>query len=235
MRLGKVLGFAALGIAAVAAAPFTGGGSILAATTAAGSLAGVGAVAAAAGAATVGAGVGKVLSDRDERKEEEKKEEIASLNIKAQKYEKKVKEAIKLFEGDKEYFNYIIATTAIGISMANADGEISEEERLELDEFVGGIAQSNYPEHIKDIIHDIYKNPPSFNAAIQHLEKVNPSNYESIKDMLELVMEADGVIHEKEKAFLSAFESSISMIEYRQESEDNENQFLLEIKETLVA
>jgi uncharacterized tellurite resistance protein B-like protein len=235
MRLGKVLRFAALGVAAVAAAPFTGGGSILAATTAAGSLAGAGAVAAAAGAATVGAGVGKVLSDRDERKEEEIKEENASLNIKAQKYEKEIKEAIKRFEGDKEYFNYIIATTAIGISMANADGEISEEERLELDEFVGGIAQSNYPEHIKDSIHDIYKNPPSFNAAIQHLEKVNPSNYESIKDMLELVMEADGVIHEKEKAFLSAFESSISMIEYRQESEDNENQFLLEIKETLVA
>jgi len=235
MGLGKVLGFAALGVVAVAAAPFTGGGSILAATTAAGSLAGAGTIAVAVGAGAVGAGVGKVLADNEKEEKDELIKANAKLNSKAQEYEKEFKKAIARFEGDKEYFNYIIATTAIGISMANADGEISEEERVELDEFVGGIAQSNYPEHIKGIIGEIYKNPPSFNDAMVHLKKVSPSNYNSIKDMLELVMEADGDIHEKEKAFLNAFEVNIGMIEYQKEFEDNENKFLLDIKEKLVA
>ncbi len=233
MGIGKMLGFAALGVAAVAAAPFTGGGSILAATTAAGSLAGAGM--AATGAAAVGAGIGKVLSDKEEAEREELLEENAYLNQKAANYEKKFKAALERFKGDKEYFNYIIATTAIGISMANADGEISEEERVELEEFVGGIANSNYPQHIKEAIQKLYENPPSFNTALQYLEKVDPSNYESIKDMLEVIMEADEHRHEKEKAFLKAFETNLSLIEYHQENEDEDNQFLLSIKEKIAA
>ena len=235
MGIGKMLGFAALGVAAVAAAPFTGGGSILAATTAAGSLAGAGTIAAAAGAAATGAAVGKAMSDREQAEKEKLLEENALLNQKAVKYEKAFKAALERFKGDKEYFNYIIATTAIGIAMANADGEISEEERIELDEFVGGIANSNYPQHIKDTIQKLYKNPPSFNTALQYLEKVDPSNYESIKDMLSLIMEADGHIHDKEKAFMKAFEINLSLIEYHQESEDEENQFLLSIKDKIAA
>ena len=235
MGIGKMLAFAGLGVAAVAAAPFTGGGSILAATTAAGSLAGAGTLAAAAGAAATGAAIGKSLSDKEKAEREELLEENAMLNQKAAKYEREFKEALERFQGDKEYFNYIIATTAIGISMANADGEISEEERVELEEFVGGIANSNYPEHIKEIIQKLYDNPPSFNTALQYLEKVDPSNYESIKDMLELIMEADGHIHEKEQAFLQAFEANLSLIEYHKESDDSDDQFLLSIKDKLAA
>lgn len=54
ISIGKTLAYAAgglvVGVGAVAAAPFTGGGSILAATTLAGSLAGAGTIAAAVGA-----------------------------------------------------------------------------------------------------------------------------------------------------------------------------------------
>ncbi len=46
---GKILAGAAVGVGAVAAAPFTGGGSLLGAATLASSLAGAGTVAAAAG------------------------------------------------------------------------------------------------------------------------------------------------------------------------------------------
>ena len=51
MGWGKILGLAALGVGAIAAAPFTGGGSILGAATLAGSLAGAGTIAAAGAAA----------------------------------------------------------------------------------------------------------------------------------------------------------------------------------------
>ena len=61
---GKVLAGALIGVGAVAAAPFTGGGSLLGAATLAGSLTGAGAVAAGAGA--VGAAVGAAVADSDE-------------------------------------------------------------------------------------------------------------------------------------------------------------------------
>ncbi len=242
MGLGKVLGFAALGVAAVAAAPFTGGGSILGAASLGASLAGVGTVAAAVGAGAAGAAVGKKLADADKKEKEDLKEENkdladnnSELNRKADKFEEAFEEAIARFKGDKEYFNYIIASTAIGISMANADGEIDKSEKEELDEFIGGVASSNYPEHIKEIIQDLYDNPRNFNTALKYLEKVDPSNYESIRDMLELVMEADGYIHDKERAFLRAFDSSIEMVKCNVESEDSENSFLLAIKEKIAA
>ena len=69
MGIGKMLGLAALGIGAVAAAPFTGGGSILGAATLAGSLAGAGAIAAATAAGAAGAGVGYALSRKEEEEE----------------------------------------------------------------------------------------------------------------------------------------------------------------------
>ncbi len=231
MGIGKILSYSVLGVGIVAAAPFTGGGSVFAGATIVGSLTGAGAVTAVVG--TTGAVIGKVLSDKEEREKDAVKERIAKLNKKAQKYEEALKKAIEGFKGDKEYFNYIIAASAIGISMANADGKISDEERLELDEFVGGIAGSNYPQTIKDIIETLYKNPPTFKEALKHLEKVNPLNYESIKDMLELVMEADGKKHEKEVVFMNTFKSNIARIKYHHEEDDKENKNLLEIKEKL--
>lgn len=235
MGLGKVLGFAALGVAAVAAAPFTGGGSILGAASLGASLAGAGTVAAAIGAGAVGATVGKKLADGDKKEKDDLVKENIKLSIKADKFKKAFEEAIARFQGDKEYFNYIIASTAIGISMANADGEIDKSEREELDEFIGGVASSNYPEHIKEIIQDLYDKPRNFNTALKYLEKVDSSNYESIRDILEVVMEADGDIHDKERAFLKAFDSAIKKLIYSGEIEDNENQFLLGIKEKIVA
>ena len=79
MGFGKILGLAVLGVGAIAAAPFTGGGSILGAATIAGSLAGAGTIAAAAGAGAVGAGVGYALSRKEEEEEEAKNEKIAEL------------------------------------------------------------------------------------------------------------------------------------------------------------
>ncbi len=226
MEVGKVLRYAALGESLTGAADRALDVSLVVGRKVADAV--------DSGASTVAdavdATVGKVLVDNEKNK---LLEENARLKLKVEKFEKEFKEAIERFQGDKEYFDYIIATTAIGMSMANADGEIAESERQALEEFIGGIVSSNYPEHIKKIIQDLYDNPRNFNTAMKYLENVNLSNYESIRDMLELVMKEDGYIHEKEKAFLKAFESCIGRVEYNVESEDNENQLLLEIKEKI--
>lgn len=231
--LGYGLGGVILGVAAVAAAPFTAGGSLLGAATLATSLAGAGAV--AAGTATVVGGAGILLARNEEEENKNKDEKIAGLRKKAEKLEEEIKRVIFQFQGDKEYFNYIIASTAIGIAIANADGEISNDELIEINEFIGGIASSNYPQHIVATITQLKDNPPSFNEAMEYLEKVNISNYESIRSLIELVIEADGIIHEKEKAFLEAFDSAIKMVDYKPESNDVDNKFILELKSRFVA
>ena len=235
MGFGKILGLAVLGIGAVAAAPFTGGGSIFGAATLAASLTGAGAIAAAGAAGAAGASVGYVLSRKEEEEEQAKNEKIAELNKKAEKYEEELRKAISQFQGDKEYFNYIIASTAMGMAVANADGEISSEELIEINEFVGGMASLNYPQHIVTQIEEFKNNPLSFNEAMKYLERVSESNYESIKNLIELVIEADGFIHEKEKAFLEAFNSAIKMINYKPETDDTENKFILELKSKFAA
>lgn len=202
MGFGKMLGLAGLGIAAVAAAPFTGGGSILAATGAAASLAGAGTVAAAAGAAAVGATAGAVLSRKEEEEEREKRREIAEANLKAEKAESVVK-------AHEEHSNLILALTALGVAMANADGNISEDEIAELNEFVGGISSDAYPQHIIDEINRLIENPPTFNEAMKYLEKVNAVEYNEIRNILVLVMEADGKVENEERGFLYAFDQRI--------------------------
>jgi uncharacterized tellurite resistance protein B-like protein len=197
MGFGKILGMAALGIGAVAAAPFTGGGSLVGAATLAGSLAGAGAVAAGAGA--VGAAAGAVMSSNENDEKEAKEREIANLNLKANKAEKIVKD-------HQEHTNIILALSAMGCAMANADGEISPEEIVELNEFTGGLASQGYPEHIVKQIESMIDTPPTFNEAMKHLEKVEIKEYSAIRDLLVIVMESDDVIHKKEKAFLSAFD-----------------------------
>jgi len=247
MAFGKILGFAALGVAAIAAAPFTGGGSIAGATALAGSLAGAEAL--AVGAAVAGGAYGASQAKKEREEEErnrkveienrkthkEKDDKISELNIKAEKYEKAFIEAIERFEGDKEYFNYIIASMAMGMSIAISNGEIHDNEIEELEEFVGGIANSNYPQRIKDEIDKLYHRPPNFSTAIKYLEKVNPSNFDNIADMLEIVMEADGIHHKEQLAFIEAFNQSKGEIKYIPEKNDTQNEILLEIKEKISA
>jgi hypothetical protein len=210
MGIGKMLGFAALGIGAIAAAPFTGGGSILGAATLAGSLAGAGAIAAAGAAGAAGAGVGYVLSKREEeeeaeRKEKEKKkdEEIAKNNLKTKKLENVLQE-------HEKHTNLILTLSAIGFSMANADGKISPEEVEELEEFIGGLASQAYPEHIINQLKKLRTNPPTFDEALKYLQLVESVEYPEIRNLLVAIIDADSFIHYNETAFLSAFDVKVN-------------------------
>lgn len=203
MGWGKVLGLAALGVGAVAAAPFTGGGSILGAATLAGSLAGAGAVAAGAGVA--GAAAGAVLSSYDEDEKKAQETKIAEYNQKAKKSEAALKE-------HEKHTNLILALSALGCAMANADGEISPEEIVELNEFVGGLSSQSYPTHIVKQIEDMISNPPTFNEAMKHLKNIDAIEFPEIRHFLVMIMESDELIHKKEEAFLKAFDIKVKQL-----------------------
>lgn len=234
MGLGKILAYTvggvALGVGAVAAAPFTGGGSLFGAATLAGSLMGAGTIAAAAGTAAAVGGAGAYVARKENEEDEKLNQELAEQKLRADKLEEGIKKALSTFQGDREYFNYIIGLTAIGLAMANADGEITPEERRELEEFIGGIANSNYPPYVKQAINDLYENVPNLMTAMKYISKINPKNHETIRDLIKLVMMADNIRHEREVAFIQAFEVQILQVEYTPEVLDTENIFISEIK-----
>ena len=225
------VGGSVVGIAAIAAAPFTGGGSILGATTLVTSLTGAMTAAAATGAALGGAGA--IYAAKKDEDDEEKDMKIAKQNQEIQKLTGSLKEAVNNFAGDKAFFNFIIGATALGVSIANIDGKVSEDEKEELDEFIGGIAKSNYPDHIRKQLNLIVEEKPNFATAIKFLEKIDPSNYSLLRDMLEIVADADGETCKYEKQFLSAYDEEIKIIVYKPESNDTEDLFLKEIKENI--
>ena len=210
MGIGKMLGLAALGIGAIAAAPFTGGGSILGAATLAGSLAGAGAIAAATAADAAGAGVGYVLSRKEEeeearRKEKDKKneKEMAENNLKAKKAE-------NVLQQHEKCTNLILALSALGFAMANVDGKISPEEAEEIDAFIGGLSAQAYPEHITNQLERLRTNPPTFNEALKYLKLVESVEYSDIRNLLVAISESDDFVHPNEKAFLLAFDIKVN-------------------------
>ena len=117
----KILGGVAIGVGAVAAAPFTGGGSVLAGATALSSLAGAGTIAAAVGAGAVGAGVGaKMAYDEEQEKEEERKKQ-AEQNLRLQKMEEALKDAEPQLKEQEDYFNLLWE----GVSFYNINNQFN--------------------------------------------------------------------------------------------------------------
>lgn len=230
MNYGKILGLAALGVGAVAAAPFTGGGSILGAATLAGSLAGAGTIAAAVGAGAAGAAAGYAMSRNEEDEQKSKEEEIAKLKEQLEK----IKKSLNVLHSDNEYFNFIIAATAVGLATANADGNISEVELIDIKEFIGGIGNAHYPQHVKDRLQELEQNTPSLGTAIKYLEKVPPESIKSLEELVETVIWSDGIEHESEIRFRIAFQELVKDVVYKKdENQSNETRFLQEAKDNI--
>lgn len=139
------------------------------------------------------------------KKVEDQETKIAKYAQKAQKAETALKE-------HEKHTNLILALSALGCAMANADGKISPEEIVELNEFVGGISSQGYPTHIVKQIEDMISNPPTFNEAMKHLEKVDSIGYPELRNFLVMIMESDDVVHKKEEAFLKAFDIKVKQL-----------------------
>jgi len=202
----KILGGAVIGVGAAAAAPFTGGGSLLGGASLIASLTGVGAVAAAVGAGAVGAGAGAYISKSEEDEKKSKDEELATLRVKAEKFETELNNILGTFNDQQQYFNLVIAMTAIGMACANADGEIAEEERKYINEFVSGVSESGLPQETKDKINSLYINPPRLKQAFDLVLKVNAESFSVFDQIIDITIDADGHEHHKEIEFKKDWE-----------------------------
>jgi Skp family chaperone for outer membrane proteins len=202
----KILGGAVIGVGAIAAAPFTGGGSLLGGATLLGSLAGGGAVAAAVGAGAVGAGAGAYMSKVEEDEQKKKDDKLSKLAEEAEKIETSLNELMSAFNNQQQYFNLIIAMTAIGMACANADGEIAEEERTHINEFISGVSAAKLPQEVKDRINALYEEPPRLKQAFDLVLAVNAKSFSVFDQIIDITIDADGHVHEKEIEFKNDWE-----------------------------
>jgi len=211
MGFWKIMGGIALGVGAVAAAPFTGGGSILGAASLAASLAGAGTVATAVGAGVVGAVAGAAMGDDPDEIEREKKR-AREEGVKAgeacatEKYEMKLRELLNRLHSYHNFDEKLVGLYAIGLAIANADGDISHDEIDEIDGFVAGCVSGNLPEHIKETIQQLKKSPPSLESAIEFARKSRLAKID-IDDVISIVAEADNNISYSEQVFIDRWNS----------------------------
>lgn len=210
MSFFKILGGVVLGVGAVAAAPFTGGGSVLGAATLLGSLAGAGTVAAAVGAGAAGAAAGYAIGKGEE---EDHKAEIAQARAEERKALDilgKMKQAGKeqwleqeleamrdefqrMRERTAEWGDYakkVVAMFGVGLAVAYVDGHLAQEEQKAIQEFVFGASKSALPPSARRAINALQAKPPSFTKAVQMAQKAGVRR-DVVDAIIELVASAD--------------------------------------------
>lgn len=108
-------------------------------------------------------------------------------------------------EDTEEFFKLIIALTAVGLATASADGLITSDELMNLDEFVTGIAHSNLPPHVRDTITKLKENPPNFRTALQYVYQLKNVDKELFEAVIVVIARSDDNFSKEEVALLEAF------------------------------
>lgn len=208
---GKILAGALIGVGAVAAAPFTGGGSLLGAASLAASLTGAGAIAGAVGAGVAGAAVGHAFAKGDKkeldsakREGEQRAQAKYSLEM-----EKLTSEITAMLADSHKREQFLVTAFAVGISAANCDGEICDEEIRELDELVCGIGTSNMLSAItKKLIADMRANPPNLLDVWDLVKKhgfTESQHISMFSDIIAVTIQADGRTEHVETGFMNTW------------------------------
>jgi len=199
MGLLKFFGSVAMGIGAIALAPAAI--AVSATTLACGGVAGA-----------IGYGISASRSKRKMEEARNEGERIATARNcrKMKRVNESVKKVKEVLAADKEYFQFIIALVAVGLASANADGNVSEIEQTELEEFVAGISHKKLPPHVRGIITRLKNKPPSFNTAMQYVKRLGEVELKVFGEIIEVVANADGKVTKKEAAMLAAFQKAVA-------------------------
>lgn len=199
MGIFKVLGYAALGVGAVAAAPFTGGGSILGAASLAGSLAGAGAIATAAGAAgaVIGAASSDIEKDELNEKLDNARSEGHTAGFKKGAIEAE-KKCISLIEKGEVYR---LGTFALAVHVAVLDG-ISDEETDYIEKLIG-MPDSIANKSVRERMNALFKERPDFTTIkTKFLSKFNENDIMELNTIIYELIRVDG-ISDTERNFLN--------------------------------
>lgn len=195
--LGKMIVGAAVGVGAVAIAPFTGGGSLLAAAAVAESLEGAGVIAAVAGG--IGAVGGAVAADIEEEEQFEREKNAREKAFKCGEYEGNCQSVDEI----RKYVDFYLATTALSYYMARVDGSISKEEQIEIDHDLDALAKNvDIPDAVKKTLKEIRENEElSWDEVVSYLDKVSIQTLEELSgDVDEIIMASDGILPEEQEA-----------------------------------
>lgn len=201
--LSKVLLGTAIGVAAVAAVPFTGGGSLLGGASIIVSLAGAGAVAGAAG--VVGAAGGAALQNFEDKKNEKKVKEAKMHSFMDGMNEGKA----CTVEQIKKFADFCLATTALSFYIARCDGSIDEDEMLEL-QFDLDVIKKNkdIPDAIKSELQKISLNENiTFLDVKSYLNEVGIETLEELKNDIDELIVANGEITKEEEQSKNEFQA----------------------------
>lgn len=199
MGVFKVLGCAALGVGAVAAAPFTGGGSIFGVASLAGSLAGAGVTATVAGVtgAVIGAASSDIENDELEDKLSNARAEGHAAGFEKGAIETK-KKLLALIEKDEVYR---LGTFALAVHVAALDGMSNEEN--EYIEKIIGMPDSIANKTVREKMYAVYSEQPNFiTIQAKYLSKFNAKDIEELNTIVDELIRVDG-ISDKELNFLN--------------------------------
>lgn len=193
--LSKGLLGAAIGVAAIAAAPFTGGGSLLGGASLMVSLTGAGVVAGVAGVA--GAAGGAAVQNFEDKKNEQKVKEAKAYSFMDGMNEGKA----CTVEQIKKFADFFMATTALSFYIARCDGTIDDAEMLELQFDLDGIKKNkDLPDAIKGELENISLNENiSFVDVKSYLDEVSIDTLEELEKDIDEIIVANGEISPEEK------------------------------------
>ena len=151
---------------------------------------------------------GVVLASKSGKKDRDASDKRAvKEKLRSEKLARMLEERAKLCETHKDLAAFLIAMTAVGVAVANADGVITPSENKEIDRFVAGVLGSAFPQVVKDQIAMLYADPPSFEDALRvHIAPVSEKQFFDwtlIEEMVDLVAAADGKLHDNERPLRS--------------------------------
>lgn len=186
-----------MGVGAIAAAPFTGGGSILAGASLATSLLGAGGMAAAA--SIVGGATGATL-----QKVEDSLKEKDVRDAKTSSFEDGIKEGKKeTVDEIMKFADFYLATTALSYYFARCDGEISKEEELEIEHDLDAIIKNiDIPDPVRQKLAEISTDEDmTFDDVKGYLNKVSIKTLCKLaKDVDEIISASGGICEAEKKA-----------------------------------
>lgn len=164
------------------------------------------------GAISAGKYASDYLSEREARAEQrgEQRGEAkakAEYSAKFDKLESLLKAELDKRYANLRYFELVVALTAVGMACAACDGEVSPEERNDIEEFIGGISVAALPAEIRARLDLLAKNPPNLATAFELVKQYQPDSMDLFDEVIRLVIGSDGRTTPEEIHFRAEWEN----------------------------
>ncbi|MGY4516286.1 hypothetical protein [Lysobacter sp. HA18] len=105
------------------------------------------------------------------------------------------------FHGSREWRDQMRALFAVGIALAAADGEITESERQDIEDYVGGAGYSALPVGIRADVQGWLEAPPSIEEAFGLAAQGGDKSMALVDNVMEVITRSDDLEHPAEAAF----------------------------------